>query len=62
MRRLHPVSSSVRDAESTARIARRNAAMIWKDRHDDLWLAPFYDLVSVVQYDGLDHEPAMAWR
>jgi len=30
-------------------------------RHDGLWLAPFYDLVSVVQYDGLDHELAMAY-
>jgi len=30
-------------------------------RNDGLWLAPFYDLVSVVQYDGLDHELAMAY-
>jgi len=30
-------------------------------RQDGLWLAPFYDLVSVVQYDGLDHELAMAY-
>ena len=30
-------------------------------RSDGLWLAPFYDLVSVVQYDGLDHELAMAY-
>lgn len=30
-------------------------------RHDGLWLAPFYDLVSVVQYDGIDHELAMAY-
>lgn len=30
-------------------------------RHDGLWLAPFYDLVSAVQYDGLDHELAMAY-
>lgn len=30
-------------------------------RHDGLWLAPFYDLVSVVQYEGLDHELAMAY-
>lgn len=30
-------------------------------RHDGLWLAPFYDLVSVVQYDGLDHELAMSY-
>lgn len=30
-------------------------------RHDGLWLAPFYDLVSVVQYDDLDHELAMAY-
>ncbi|HEU4653188.1 MAG TPA: HipA domain-containing protein [Steroidobacteraceae bacterium] len=30
-------------------------------RHDGLWLAPFYDLVSVVQFDGLDHELAMAY-
>ncbi|HEU4654624.1 MAG TPA: HipA domain-containing protein [Steroidobacteraceae bacterium] len=30
-------------------------------KHDGLWLAPFYDLVSVVQFDGLDHELAMAY-
>lgn len=30
-------------------------------KHDGLWLAPFYDLVSVVQYEGLDHELAMAY-
>jgi serine/threonine-protein kinase HipA len=30
-------------------------------RHDGLWLAPCYDLVSVVQYDSLDHELAMAY-
>lgn len=30
-------------------------------KHDGLWLAPFYDLVSAVQYDGLDHELAMAY-
>jgi serine/threonine-protein kinase HipA len=30
-------------------------------RNDGLWLAPFYDLVSVVQYEGLDHELAMAY-
>ena len=30
-------------------------------RNDGLWLASFYDLVSVVQYDGLDHELAMAY-
>lgn len=30
-------------------------------RHDGLWLAPFYDLISIVQYDGLDHELAMAF-
>jgi serine/threonine-protein kinase HipA len=28
---------------------------------DGLALAPFYDLVSVVQYEGLDHELAMAY-
>ncbi|MCC5870497.1 MAG: HipA domain-containing protein, partial [Gammaproteobacteria bacterium] len=28
---------------------------------DGLALAPFYDLVSVVQYDNLDHEMAMAY-
>jgi serine/threonine-protein kinase HipA len=30
-------------------------------RSDGLALAPFYDLVSVVQYGGLDHELAMAY-
>jgi serine/threonine-protein kinase HipA len=30
-------------------------------RSDGLALAPFYDLVSVVQYEGLDHELAMAY-
>lgn len=30
-------------------------------RRDGLWLAPFYDLVSVAQYDGIDHELAMAY-
>jgi serine/threonine-protein kinase HipA len=30
-------------------------------RPDGLALAPFYDLVSVVQYDGLDHGLAMAY-
>lgn len=30
-------------------------------RADGLALAPFYDLVSVVQYPGLDHELAMAY-
>jgi len=30
-------------------------------RPDGLALAPFYDLVSAVQYDGLDHELAMAY-
>ncbi len=30
-------------------------------RSDGLALAPFYDLVSAVQYDGLDHELAMAY-
>ena len=30
-------------------------------KHDGLSLAPFYDLVSVVQYDGIDHELAMAY-
>jgi len=30
-------------------------------RPDGLALAPFYDLVSVVQYEGLDHELAMAY-
>ena len=30
-------------------------------RGDGLWLAPFYDLVSVAQYDGIDHEFAMAY-
>lgn len=30
-------------------------------RRDGLWLAPFYDLLSVVQYEGLDHELAMAY-
>jgi serine/threonine-protein kinase HipA len=30
-------------------------------KHDGLWLAPLYDLVSVVQYDRLDHELAMAY-
>lgn len=28
---------------------------------DGLWLAPFYDLVSAVQYQDLDHELAMAY-
>lgn len=30
-------------------------------RRDGLWLAPFYDLVSVAQYEGIDHELAMAY-
>ncbi len=30
-------------------------------RPDGLWLAPCYDLVSVVQYEHLDHELAMAY-
>ena len=30
-------------------------------RPDGLALAPFYDLVSVVQYEGLDHEMAMGY-
>lgn len=30
-------------------------------RPDGLALAPFYDLVSVVQYDSLDHDMAMAY-
>lgn len=30
-------------------------------RPDGLALAPFYDLVSVVQYDAIDHELAMAY-
>lgn len=30
-------------------------------RSDGLALAPFYDLVSVVQYEGLEHELAMAY-
>lgn len=30
-------------------------------RHDGLALAPCYDLVSVVQYEGLDHEVAMGY-
>lgn len=30
-------------------------------RADGLAIAPFYDLVSVVQYDGLDHELALAY-
>lgn len=30
-------------------------------RPEGLALAPFYDLVSVVQYEGLDHELAMAY-
>jgi serine/threonine-protein kinase HipA len=30
-------------------------------RSDGLWLAPCYDLVSVVQYEGIDHELAMAY-
>jgi len=30
-------------------------------RTEGLELAPFYDLVSVVQYDGLEHELAMAY-
>lgn len=30
-------------------------------RADGLAIAPFYDLVSVVQYQGLDHELAMAY-
>lgn len=30
-------------------------------RRDGLWLAPFYDLVSVTQYESIDHELAMAY-
>lgn len=30
-------------------------------RRDGLWLAPFYDLVSVAQYESIDHELAMAY-
>ena len=30
-------------------------------RADGLAIAPFYDMVSVVQYDGLDHDLAMAY-
>lgn len=30
-------------------------------RSDGLWLAPCYDLVSVVQYEGIDHALAMAY-
>lgn len=30
-------------------------------RREGLDLAPWYDLVSVVQYEGIDHQLAMAW-
>lgn len=30
-------------------------------RRDGLWLAPCYDLVSVAQYDSIDHELAMGY-
>ena len=30
-------------------------------RHTGLWLAPFFDLVSIAPYDRLDHELAMAY-